>query len=420
MARAGYLAAVVAMVAWVMAAAGADGAGENWPQFRGPTGMGITAEKKLPVEWGGEKDGGGKNVVWKSPVKWQGNASPIVWGEKVFVLGVAWPLKGKDVPEHHVSCYSTKDGAVLWDTAVEPGPWALTDHRAGAGGGYASVTPATDGKRVYCVFGSAVIAALDMEGKQVWRHEIAPRSFDVAMGTSPIVYGDTVVLANLMNKDSKLVAYEGATGEVKWQKPLTSGFGHSTPAVIEVAGKPQMLLAAGGALQSFDPASGEKLWWCKGSTDTASPVFADGLAYFDNGRGGAGTVVEATGAGDVTKTNKKCDIAVGGEGLGSPVISGKLLYRLVGSTLKCWEPDTGKPVFEQKLDKLSGTWASPIVDGEGRIFYATAGKSYVIQGGREFKVLGVNDLGDGNQASPAVAGGRMYLLGTKRIYCIGG
>lgn len=125
---------------------------ENWPQFRGPTGLGTTSEKHLPITWNGAS---GENVAWKTPLVGQGHASPIVWGDRVFVCTAHWPetvrRREEMIPEHHVLCYSTVDGQLLWDRVVPPGPWLRTDFRSGPGGGYACPTPTTDWSTVHSV-----------------------------------------------------------------------------------------------------------------------------------------------------------------------------------------------------------------------------------------------------------------------------
>ena len=117
---------------------------ENWPAFRGPTGLGYTQEQNLPITWGGPDR---KNVLWEAKLNGQGHASPVVWDDRVFVSTARWPddvrEREKVIPEHHVICYGTADGKVLWDVGVKPGPWLRTDFRSGPGGGYASPTPAT-------------------------------------------------------------------------------------------------------------------------------------------------------------------------------------------------------------------------------------------------------------------------------------
>lgn len=404
---------------------------ERWPQFRGPTGLGFSSDIELPTTWGGATN---ENVVWKSPLIGQGHASPIVWGDRLFVCTAAWPEsvterteREKLIPAHHVLCFDTRTGERRWNTLVPPGPWRRTDFRSGAGGGYASPTPCTDGQRVYVLFGSSVLAALDFDGRLVWRKEIVPHTFDVTIGTSPILFRDTLILACEMAKreDSKVIAFDAATGEVRWEEKVpTMHFGHSTPVVIEAAGRAQMLIPAGGlgtngaALRSFDPASGKLLWWCSGSGESASAAFGAGIVYFDSGRGGPGVAVDPTGTGDVSQSHVKWQVNVPG-GIGSPVIVGDHVYRLHDpGVLKCWRASDGEQIYAKRLDGLGSTWASPIVDGHGRLYFATAGRSYVLRSGPEFEVLGVNDLGDVNHPSPAVATGKMFFVGMKNVYCV--
>src|SRR6185436_14263775 len=207
-------------------------------------------------------------------------------------------------PEHHVTCYQASEGKVLWDKIVPPGPWLRTDFRSGPGGGYAAPTPVVDGTRVYCAFGSSVLAALDFQGQLVWRKEIVPHTFDVTLGSSPLLYQDTVILFCAMAnaRDSSVLAFNKSSGELKWQTKLPDmAFGHSTPVLIDVNGQPQMLVLASGmgvktnALRSLDPASGKLLWWCRGAGDAASPAYRNGLVYSDSGRGGPGFAVDASG-----------------------------------------------------------------------------------------------------------------------------
>jgi outer membrane protein assembly factor BamB len=403
--------------------------GDNWPGFRGPTGLGYTPQKNLPLTWGGKDD---ENVAWKSPLVGQGHASPIVSGGRVFVCTVLWPPAVKErekvIPEHHVLCYDARDGRRLWDTLVQPGPWLRSDFRSGPGGGYACPTPTTDGRLVYCAFGSSVIAALDFQGRVVWRKEIVPFTFDVTLGSSPVLFRDTMIVLCAMAKpsDSKIVAFDKANGAVNWQTPLPqTGFGHSTPILLPIGGRTQLVVAASGggpsaqALQSFDAATGERLWWCWGAGDAASPAYGDGLIYFDSGRGGPGAAVDPTGTGDVSETHIRWKVSQVPEGIGSPAIVDGRVYRLhVPAILKCWDLRDGRQLYAARLEGISTTWASPIVDPHGRIYYANAGKSFVIQASPQFQLLATNDLGDGNHASPAVADDSLYLVGMKNVYCL--
>jgi hypothetical protein len=403
---------------------------ENWPQFRGPTGLGYTTDAKLPAEWGGKSE---KNVLWKSPLVGKGHASPIVWSDRVFVCTARWDESVKDrkkvIPEQHVLCYRVSDGKLLWDRKIPPGPWLRTDFRSGPGGGYAAPTPATDGKLLYCAFGSSVIAALNFDGKIVWKKDIVPHTFDVTLGSSPIPYRDTLILlcAMAVKKDSRIAAFNKTDGAIKWERNIApTGFAHSTPVIIRTGQKDQMIVVASGGgdsshgIQSFDPSDGKRLWWCKGQGDASSPAYGSGIVYADSGRGGPGAAVAVDGKNGVTKTHIKWVGPRITEAIGSPIIVGKFVYRLTrNKRVRCWSLSDGKEIYSEKLEGVSTTWASPVADAQKRIYFASAGKSYVIQSGPKFKVLGVSDLGDSNHPSPAVADGRMFLVGMKNIYCIG-
>jgi outer membrane protein assembly factor BamB len=396
----------------------------DWPGWRGPTGMGISDEKDLPLTWGGKDN---EAVLWKQPLpggdpknKQDNNqSSPIVQGGRVYVMVSYWPagVDQKEYPEHHVACYKAKDGVPLWDVRVEPGPWKLSDLR----GGYTAPTPAADAERVYVLFGSSVLAALDHDGKLVWRKEITPYKFDVAAGCSPVLYKDVVLLqCDQVDKQSRLLAFDCKTGDLKWEKKRPDiGFTHSTPVLAEIAGQTQLLVAASNQLQGVDPVDGKVNWSCAAAGDTVSPVYAGGVVYIDSGRGGRGAAVDPTGKGDVTKTHLKWKKDVVPEGFSSPVAVGDYLYRLHSpETLRCWKLDGGDEAFTARLPGVS-TASSPVATADGRIYCASAGKSYVLQSGPKLNILAKNDLGDGCPASPAVADGRIYLKGRQYLYCVG-
>jgi outer membrane protein assembly factor BamB len=407
----------------VLLFAGAAGAAD-WPGWRGPAGTGQTAETDLPLKWGGKT---GENVRWKVALPGteakagqdHNQSSPVVAGGKVFVTASYWPGGKPDpkaFPEHHVVCYRAADGERLWDAKVEPGPWLLSDLR----GGYTAPTPAADADRVYAVFGSAVIAALTLDGKPVWRKELNPHKFDVALAASPVLFADTVILqCDQVDKQSRMVAFDRATGAVKWEeKRPGNGFSHSTPVVAAVNGKPQLLASASNAIQGIDPATGKLLWWCAAKGDTVSPVPGGRVVYCDSGRGGPGAAVDPTGSGDVTKTHLKWTLPQVPEGYSSPVVAGDYLYRLHAQDMvRCVRLATGETVYTERVSGVS-TASSPVATAD-RVYLASAGKSYVLKAGPAFEVLAVNDLGDPGPASPAASGGRLYLKGKKWLFCVG-
>jgi len=249
----------------------------------------------------------------------------------------------------------------------------------------------------------------------------------VTIGGSPVLHGDSVIFLCAMAKasDSRLVAFAKSDGAVKWETKLPKiSFAHSTPVVLTVSGKPQIVIVASGigvnpeGVQGFDPADGKRIWWCKGAGDASSPAFGGGILYTDSGRGGGGTALDPIGEGDLTG---KIKWTVGGlsEAIGSPIIVGDHVYRLQSpGVLRVWSLSDGQETDKQRLG-VSSTWASPVADADGRIYFASGGKSVVVQSGPQVKILATNDLGDPNHASPAVSKGRLYIAGLKNLYCIG-
>jgi hypothetical protein len=400
---------------------------DDWPGWRGPTGMGHTTARDLPRAWGGKDQ---TNVRWKAPLlpdrarPDQNQSSPIVVGGRVVVTASWWPADSStnEFPEHHVLCFRATDGKRLWDTRVPPGPWLLKDLR----GGYTAPTPASDGQRLFALFGSAVLAGLDLDGKLLWRKELPRHHFDVAIGTSPVVYKDTVLVScNQIRsfKASTLLAFAGKTGELKWQKQRPDiDWDHSTPVLAQVQGRWQLLAATANALQGLDPDTGELLWWFRSTErigDTVSPVLGKDVVYCDSGRGGPGVAVNPTGRDDVTKTHLKWQVGRVPEGFSSPVIVGDYLYRLHNpGVVQCWKLSTGEAVFKLRLEGVEPA-SSPVTTADDLIYFASAGRSFVLKAGPRPEILSRNDLGDSSRASPAVAEGRLFLKGGRFLYCIG-
>jgi len=407
----------ILMISISLLAAPSAGWAGNWPGWRGPTGAGASEETDLPLTWGGKKD---DNVLWKVDLKGRSFSSPIVWGERVFITNAAKQtdadVKNKLVPEHWVLCYAAADGKELWRTTVPHGPFA--------DGYYTIPTPVTDGERIYAWFGSGVMAALDFDGKIVWRWEHpGPYHIYPGVSSSPLLYKDAVLLLCDQGKDSFLLALDRKTGAVKWEKKRSkmSGSTNSSPILMPVQGKPQIVVAAAKALQGLDPASGEVLWWCaKDGGYWTSLTYGSGLVYTDSG-GGRGVAVDPSGEGDVNKSHVKWQHDKVPEGLGCPLIVGEYLYRVhKPGVLKCWKLATGDLVYEKRLENISYL-ASPIATADGRIYIASPRRSYIIKAGPEPEVLAVNSLKDGGDdgPSPAVSGGRIFLKTTGRLYAIG-
>ena len=248
-------------------------AGDHWPGWRGPTGDGHTDEKNLPLTWGGKTQ---ENVLWKTPLfpsekvrRDQNQSSPIVWGDHVFITLSYWPEGSteKNFPEHHVICFNAKRTALKrWDTLIPPGPWKLTDLR----GGYTCGTPATDGKHVFVNFGSAVVAAVDFQGKIAWRKVIIALQVRCGLGRrSPVLFSPlpwersrgeettVIIVCDEKDKASTIYAFDGNTGAVRWERKRPNvNWAHSTPLLAKVGTKLQLLTAT--ASRSARPRPGDR------------------------------------------------------------------------------------------------------------------------------------------------------------------
>ena len=418
----GTLSKVLAMPVWagvILAASGPCLAGD-WPGWRGPTGAGQTDEKDLPLEWDGKT---GRNVLWRVSLEGTtGHSSPIVWGDRVFLTTAARQTReeesAKQVPEHHLACYQASDGKLLWRTSIPPGKepagYAI----------YAVPTPATDGKAVHAWFGSAVMAAVDFDGKVLWRVE-RPGPFRLNPGicSSPVLYRDTVILLCDQGRgEGFLQGLDKKTGEVRWeQKRKDVSYSNATPCLLDVQGRTQLILVASNAVQGLDPADGKPIWWCKARGFGQSPAFGGGLVYADKGCNETAVCVDPTGQGDVTATHVKWQIDKSPGDYASPVIAGRYVYKTCKEGLiSCLDLATGKEVFSAELEGVSKL-ASPFATADGRVYFASAGKSYVLRVGPKLDVLAANDLrGEANGSSPAVSGGRIFLRGNKALYCIAG
>ena len=405
-------------VGFLLAGPGVGNAGD-WPQWRGPTGVGYTDETDLPLSW---DDKTGENVLWKVSLEGTtGHSSPIVWGDRVFITTAVKQTREeeerKEVPDHHLACYRTGDGGLLWKTLIPPGKepagYAI----------YAVPTPVTDGKVVYAWFGSAVIAAVDFNGKMLWRHQRpGPFNLNPGIASSPILYQDTVILISDQGRGNGfLQGLDKRAGQIKWeQKRSTVTYCNATPLTLEVNDKPQLIVAGSNVLQGLDPAGGEPIWWCKSWGFGASPACGRGLIYADKGGNEGAVAVDPTGQGDVTETRVKWQIDKLPGDYSSPVISGNHIYRVQAEgVIACLELSTGKTVYTGRLDKVSKL-ASPIATGDGRIYLVSTGQSYVIKAGPRLEILGRGNLGGwGNGSSAAVSAGRIFVRDFEFLYCLG-
>ena len=404
----------------------------NWPCFRGPGSRGVSEETGLAITWSESE-----NLSWRTALPGPGSSSPIVFGERVFVT--CYSGYGLDPNEpgdpnalkRHLLCIRAADGEILWDKAVpavrteDPYRGMLREH------GYASQTPATDGKRVYVFFGKSGVLAFDLQGKQLWQSSVGTGSDQKRWGAaaSPALLGK-LVFVNAWDEDKVLVALDARTGQEVWTKDLSeTGLTYSTPVVAQVAdGRADLVLAVPSQVWGLAPDTGQLRWWVRtGINDDMipSPVILDGVAYIHGGgpRQYGSLALRIGGQGDVTDTHvlwSSKNVA----SPPSPVIVDDLMYWVdcYGKAC-CVETKTGKLRYKEKLPikERFAVYASAVT-AEGRIYIVTRKSgTFVLAASPQFQILAQNqlpsDTSDFN-ASPAISNRRLFLRSNRMLYCV--
>ncbi|HUS59334.1 MAG TPA: PQQ-binding-like beta-propeller repeat protein, partial [Planctomycetota bacterium] len=398
---------VLAAVAVGPAAAEAP-AMQNWPGWRGD-GSGISSETGLPVYWSATE-----NVVWKTPLP-AGNSSPVIWGDRVFIT--AWAEAGA---KRMVICLDAKDGKILWQKDFAADRVAKTYDK----NGYASSTCATDGERVFAFFDSPGLVAFDMDGNELWKRDLGPYKTDWGMAASPILYKDYVIVNCDQDDGSFIAAFSKDKGEERWRTPRPGqGRQYATPLLITVDGKDQVVVN-GGKVLAYNPADGKELWWCRGmiSMLTPSAVSSDGIVYVTSGRNGPTMAIDPSGRGDVTDTHVRWHVTTGGPYVPSPLVQRFCVLPGDNGAMRFIDLRTGAVAAETRV--RAHFTSSPVIGG-GLIYWASEkGDVFVIELSRGAKpkatTLSVNALGEKVLASPAIAGGRIFIRGEKHLFCIAG
>ena len=446
---------ILVLLAGILGASGeTDSPGKHesqagWPQWRGPLGTGYAPNADPPVEWSESK-----NIRWKVKIPGHGHASPIVWGDRVYVQTAiktdqtaAAPDAQKDstaemgrrmrgwlgtssnptnIYEFSVLAFDRKSGKTVWQRKL----LAEVPHEgAHETGSLASNSPVTDGEHLIAYFGSRGMYCLDLEGKVLWEKDLGEMRIRMGFGegSSPALFGDTVVVNWDHEGQSFIAAFDKRTGSERWRVERDEPTTWATPLVVSPQGKPQVVTSATNQIRSYDLHTGKVLWTCGGMTANVvpSPPADDELIYFGSGFRGSALLAVRYGAaqGDVTDTPA---LAWEYAGKGTPYVPSLLLcegslYFLSGNkaVLSCVNAKTGKAHYDrQRLEGLGDVFASP-VGAPGRVYVADRdGKFAVIQPGPEFKLLAVNTLDEGCSATPALVGKEIYLRGREHLYCI--
>jgi len=375
-----------------------------WPRWRGPSGQGHVSEAAYTDTWSPTS-----RVQWKAAVPGRGNSSPVVWGDRILLTTAR--DNGRRLS---VIAFSRTDGRVLWETFI-PQEGVEGVHEKN---GYASATPATDGQRVYASFGRHGLVAMDLNGRIVWHRKFGVIDNYHGPAGSPVLYKDRIFLYQDQNptpsQTAFVAAFDTATGRTLWQTPRTETVGWGTPVVVDVGERDELIVSGQRRVAAYDPDNGRELWTVRGMTFEVipTPVVGHGLIFASSGRAGPTFAIRPGGAGDVTATHVAWSTPKGSPFVPSGIVVGDLLYLVndMQSILTVYEAASGALVYQGRLGvaQREGFSASPVAVN-GKVFFTNdEGQTFVVQAGREFKLLHVNELGARTLASPALVDGTWY------------
>ena len=406
-----------------------------WPQWRGPYATGVSKTADPPIEWSETK-----NVRWKVEIPGRGSASPVVWGDRIFVLSAV--PSGADAAAAHqprggvrpavphryvVVALDRKTGKVIWQrTARESTPHEGSHPDNGT---YASSSAITDGQRVYAFFDSEGLYAYDMDGTLLWNKDLGDKKMrnEFGEGCTPVLYGDRIVVVWDPQGPSFIVALDKMTGKELWRTERQEIDSWATPLVVEEGGRAQVITSGMSRLRSYDVETGKLVWEGPGLTmnPIPSPVYGDGVVFATSGfRGNSLKAIRLADAkGDIGATNAVAwSLNHDTPYVPSPLLYDGILYLLKSNSglLSAYDAQTGKPHYQlQRLENVPNVFASPVGAG-GRIYVpGREGTTIVLRAGSSYEVLAKNTLDDGFDASPALVDHDIYLRGYKYLYAVG-
>lgn len=384
---------------------------DDWPWWRGPTWNAHAVGDVPPLQWDETK-----NVIWKTDIAGQGHATPCIWGERIFLA-----TADEEKQTQSLVCLDRAAGRTLWQKQVHSGglPKKHTKNT------HASATPCCDGQHLFVVFlchESVWATALDFDGRIAWQKKLGAYSNGYGYGSSPTIFGRTIIVAADSKAGGFLVALDRKSGDEVWRTERPNMPSYGPPVVATLAGRQQLILQ-GNQVAAYQGETGRQMWHCQAPAKATACAlcFDDEKVYSSGGyperrlyairSGGTGDVSESHVA---WKFERRSSVAY----VPSPLLTAGLLFVVSdGGLATCLAAEDGREHWSQRLG--GGFSASPIVTGDYIIAPNEKGRTFVFQAGDQYEAVAENALDSGIFASPVVCGGRLYLRTTGHLYCIG-
>jgi len=399
---------------------------QNWPQWRGPGANGIAVQGNYPVRFSATDD-----ILWKAELPGKGGSTPIVWKDRIVLTsGVGDSNEGED----GVLCFNW-DGKLLWQ--VNLGKQSPGRHVRGSG---SSPSAITDGERLFVYFKSTTVAALDFNGKILWKTNLQESYGDITyfwdLGTSPVLVDDKVVIAVMHEGKSFLLALEQTTGKVAWKVDRNyicgreSAQSYTTPLVITEGNHTTIVVWGADHLTGHDAATGELTWSYSGFNPEqrsawrtiASPVISQGVAVVPYGRGRYMAGMKINDRGNMTEKDFLWEKIGIGTDVATPVASNSKVYIVsYNGKILCLDILTGKEIWQTDLPGGKGVYySSPTLAKNMLYICSDEGAFYVCEvSPTGIQIINQTKFEDNFVATPVLVQDRILLRGTKNLYCIG-
>ena len=409
-------------------------AAENWPQWRGPQGQGISTETQLPSEWSPAK-----NVVWKTELP-HGYSSPIVWNDRIFLTSA---IEGEVVPgvvpesvridQAHpdsvagdrkhtlkVIALETETGKILWEQTAYEGPVFDARHNRST---FAGPTATTDGKMVYAYFGPEGLYAYDFNGKLAWKVVEKFHTLGLGTGTSPVLFDNTVIIQRDQDeKTSAVVAYDKTTGKELWKATRPVSISWSTPVLVNVGNRTELVTNGTESVIAYDAATGKEVWRTKGVESNAihTPLVGKDLVVVTAGFPAKRII--AIRPGDQPEEKRIAWEYAKGTGyvLSNILYDDRVYLSTDNGILTCLDAQTGAVIYEGgRPPKPTHFMGSAVVYNGMIAMTSEDGDTFMIKAGPKYQIVRTNTIDEPVYSSLALANGRVYIRGTKHLFAIG-